>query len=191
MTIKSPFVSTAATHRPQSGTPCLTWTRLSTACSDAGRCWVFSSTVTRWRTRPLYGFDSRYPAHRKRWAAIGDHAESKANPMSITKNTLGKTHVSRSYPWGLHPRNGHRLLCSDGVIRAAEMAETADTYFSIPASVRINGNRVSGYATCERDSKWQHEVWAFRHHTNQGAPLPKWPSWNEPEHDALISKAAV
>ena len=43
--------------------------------------------------------------------------------MSITKNVLGKTHVSRSYPWGLHPRNGHRLLCADGVIRSAEMAE--------------------------------------------------------------------
>ena len=113
------------------------------------------------------------------------------NPMSITKNTLGKTHVSRSYPWGLHPRNGHRLLCSDGVIRAAEMAETADTYFSVPASVRINGKRISGYATCERDSKWKHEVWAFRHHTNQDAPLPKWPSSHEPEHDALISKAVV
>jgi len=109
--------------------------------------------------------------------------------MSITKNTLGKTHVSRSYPWGLHPRNGHRLLCSDGIIRAAEMSETADTYFSVPASIRINGKRISGYATCERDSKWKHEVWAFRHHTNQEAPLPKWPSSHEPEHEILISKA--
>ena len=109
--------------------------------------------------------------------------------MSITKNVLGKTHVSRSYPWGLHPRNGHRLLCSDGVIRAAEMAETADTYFSVPASIRINGKRITGYASCERDSRWENEVWAFRHHTNQNAPLPKWPSSFEPEFDVLISKA--
>ena len=109
--------------------------------------------------------------------------------MSITKNVLGKTHVSRSYPWGLHPRNGHRLLCSDGVIRAAEMAETADTYFSVPASIRINGKRITGYAACERDSKWENEVWVFRHHTNQAAPLPKWPSSFEPEFDVLISKA--
>lgn len=109
--------------------------------------------------------------------------------MSITKNVLGKTHVSRSYPWGLHPRNGHRLLCSDGVIRSAEMAETADTYFSVPASIRINGKRITGYTSCERDSKWEHEVWVFRHHTNQNAPLPAWPSSFEPEFDVLISKA--
>lgn len=109
--------------------------------------------------------------------------------MSITKNILGKTHVSRSYPWGLHPRNGHRLLCSDGVIRSAEMAETADTYFSVPASIRINGKRITGYTSCERDSTWEHEVWVFRHHTNQNAPLPAWPSSFEPEFDVLISKA--
>ena len=109
--------------------------------------------------------------------------------MNLTKNVLGKTHVSRSYPWGLHPRNGHRLLCADGVIRAAEMVETADTYFSIPASIRINGKRISGYASCERDSKWENEVWVFRHHTNQNAPLPAWPSSFEPEFDVLISKA--
>jgi hypothetical protein len=36
-------------------------------------------------TRPLSGFDFRYPAHRKRWAAIGDHAESQkqSNPMTL------------------------------------------------------------------------------------------------------------
>jgi len=108
--------------------------------------------------------------------------------MNITKTIKGKTHVSRSYPWGLHPRNGHRLLCADGVIRAAEMAETADTYFSVPASIRINGKRISGYASCEKDSTWEKEVWAFRHHTNQNAPLPAWPSSFEPEFDSLISK---
>jgi len=109
--------------------------------------------------------------------------------LNVTKNILGKTHVSRSYPWGLHPRTGHRLLCADGVIRAAEMAETADTYFSVPASIRIKGKRISGYTSCERDSKWENEVWVFRHHTNQNAPLPPWPSSFEPEFDSLISKA--
>ena len=87
MTIKSPFVSTAAIHRPQSGTPCLTWTRRFTAYSDAGPYWVFSSTVMRCRTRPLSGFDFRYPAHRKRWAAIGDHAESQTLCKQSTQNT--------------------------------------------------------------------------------------------------------
>jgi hypothetical protein len=109
--------------------------------------------------------------------------------LTTTKNVLGKTHVSRTYPWGVHPRNGHRLLCSDGVIRSAELSSTADTYFSVPAFIRIKGDWITGYATCERDSKWEHEVWVFRHHTNQHAPLPKWPSSFEPEFDALISKA--
>jgi hypothetical protein len=110
--------------------------------------------------------------------------------MSITKTIRGKTYVSRSYPWGLHPRNGHRLLCADGVVRAAELAETADTFFSIPASIRIKGKRVSGYASVEKDSTWKTEVWVFRHHTNQNAPLPAWPSSLDASFDPLIAKAA-
>lgn len=108
----------------------------------------------------------------------------------ITKSSKGKTYVSRSYPWGLHPRNGHRLLCADGIIRSAELGETADTFFSIPASVRINGKRISGYASVEKDSTWKTEVYVFRHHTNQNAPLPSWPSSLEPSFDLLIAKAA-
>jgi hypothetical protein len=110
--------------------------------------------------------------------------------MNTTKTIKGKTHVSRSYPWGLHPRNGHRLLCADGVIRAAELSETADTFFSIPASIRINGKRVSGYASTEKDSTWKTEVWVFRHHTNQNAPLPDWPTSRDASFDHLIAKAA-
>lgn len=109
--------------------------------------------------------------------------------MNITKSTLGKTYIS-SNPYGLYSRTGHRLLCSDGIIRAAELAKSSDTYFSIPAFIRMNGKRISGYATCERDSKWKHEVWAFRHHTNQESILPKWDS-SDIEHDALIAKATL
>jgi len=115
--------------------------------------------------------------------------------MNITKHALGSTHLSRSYPWGLHPRNGHRLLCADGVVRSAELAQTADTFFSIPASVRINGKRVSGYALTEKDSRWTKEVYVVRHHDGQDAFLPAWPveshgKAQEAAKDALIAKAA-
>jgi len=115
--------------------------------------------------------------------------------MNITKHSLGSTHLSRSYPWGLHPRNGHRLLCADGVVRSAELAQTADTFFSIPASVRINGKRVSGYASTEKDSLWTKEVYVFRHHDGQDAFLPAWPVSSHSEaaesaKDALIAKVA-
>ena len=115
--------------------------------------------------------------------------------MNITKHAFGKTHLSRSYPWGLHPRNGHRLLCADGVIRSAELAQTADTFFSIPASVRINGKRVSGYASTEQDSRWEKSVYVFRHHDGQEAFLPAWPVGSQSEaaeaaKDSLIATAA-
>jgi hypothetical protein len=56
------------------------------------------------------------------------------------------TVVSR--PWGFY--RGARLMCSDGVVRAAKrIAETADTFFSVPASVTVHGKTVSGYATVE------------------------------------------
>ena len=41
-----------------------------------------------------------------------------------------KTSLSQTYPWGFFRRIGHRLLCADGVIRAAELAQCADTFFS-------------------------------------------------------------
>jgi hypothetical protein len=100
--------------------------------------------------------------------------------MNTQKRTLGKTHITRSQPWGLHPRNGHRLLCSDGVIRAAELAETADTWFSVPASVRVNGRRVSGYMTVAAKDGMETETtlatYVFRHHDRHADKLPAWPT---------------
>jgi hypothetical protein len=53
--------------------------------------------------------------------------------------------------FGFIRKTGNRLLCADGKVRAAELAKVADTWFSIPASVRINGVRVRGYASVDKD----------------------------------------
>lgn len=53
-----------------------------------------------------------------------------------------------SYPWGIY--HGGAAECSDGKVRTlARIAQTADTFFSIPASVKVNGRTVSGYVTIE------------------------------------------
>ena len=106
-----------------------------------------------------------------------------------TTSTRPKTYTRQTYPWGLYARNGHRALCSDGQIRAVEMSQTADTFFSIPARCRIAGKWVSGYVTtAESDGA---RIYTFRHHTNQTppAPLPKWPDIYTPEHAALLALA--
>lgn len=109
---------------------------------------------------------------------------------------LGKTHVTQTFPWGLFTRTGHRLLCSDGVIRSASMSQTADTFFSVPASIRIRGKTITGYATGEHDydfaTKTDYQVHAFRHHDGQTDKhdLPPWPSKFTPEHLKLVRDAA-
>lgn len=43
-----------------------------------------------------------------------------------------------------------RAICSDGIVRAVRFgAGIADTFFSIPARVTVNGRTVSGYVTVE------------------------------------------
>jgi hypothetical protein len=103
---------------------------------------------------------------------------------------LGKTWVTQRMPWGLYNPSGHRLLCSDGVIRGAKLAETADTFFSVPASVRVKGVTVSGYMTCD-DNDNLVKAYTFRHHTVHADKLPEWPAKFTPEHNALIQKVAV
>lgn len=56
------------------------------------------------------------------------------------------TELRVSRPWGLY--QGGKALCSDGKIRALKrISVTADTFFSVPASVRVNGKTVAGYIT--------------------------------------------
>lgn len=81
------------------------------------------------------------------------------------------TKINYSYPWGLIRRNGNRLLCADGKVRAAELAECPDTFFSIPARLRVRGKWVSGYATTdERDGQRVH---TFRLHAVHYADAPE------------------
>jgi hypothetical protein len=76
------------------------------------------------------------------------------------------------------------------------MAQTADTFFSIPASIRIAGKSISGYVTTESEydfeAKKEFNCYSFRQHTNQKNQhsLPPWPSSIDgPEKLALVKKA--
>lgn len=81
------------------------------------------------------------------------------------------TTINYTYPWGLIRRNGNRLLCADGTVRAAELAQCPDTFFSIPASVRVKGKRITGYATTvEQDGQRVH---TFRPHTVHYTTAPE------------------
>lgn len=100
-----------------------------------------------------------------------------------------KTFLSQSYPWGLFRRTGHRLLCADGNIRAAELAQCADTYFSIPASVRIRGKRVSGYAASnEIDGVRVHTFRPYDKH-KPAFPSLAWPACYSEENTNILKKA--
>jgi hypothetical protein len=101
---------------------------------------------------------------------------------------VSKTFVKQSFPWGLFLRSGHRLVCSDGKVRAAELAQTADTFFSVPAAVRVGGVWVSGYYTGEESSTGA-RVCAFRRHDCHADKLPAWPDRFTPEHDAIVGGA--
>lgn len=108
---------------------------------------------------------------------------------------LGKTFTSTRQPWGVFNRNGHRVLCSDGKIRACEMAPTADTFFSVPASIRIAGKSITGYVTGEdawdAANKVSYKAHSFHQHDGQEAKhlLPKWPANYGPDYLALVKMA--
>lgn len=58
------------------------------------------------------------------------------------------TELRYRMPWSLFC--GGRALCSDGKVRAlARIASTADTFFSVPAAVKVKGKTVSGFVTIE------------------------------------------
>jgi len=100
-----------------------------------------------------------------------------------------KTSLSTTQPWGLFRRCGHRLLCADGVIRSAELAQCADTFFSIPASIRIRGKRVTGYATSDESNGVC--VYTFRAHTCHQVEHPQlaWPASYTEEKANILKKA--
>jgi len=58
------------------------------------------------------------------------------------------TRLDTRQPWGIF--TGGRALCSDGRVRAlARIATTANTFFSVPAAVKVRGKTVSGYVTVD------------------------------------------
>ena len=82
------------------------------------------------------------------------------------------TYVTTSYPWGLYSLPG-RALCSDGVVRAlARISGTADTFFSIPASVKVSGRTVSGYVTFQTRS--DELIFVAHQYGRNGHLLPRW-----------------
>jgi len=104
-----------------------------------------------------------------------------------TSLSVGRDHFGGSY----FLRKGTRLLCSDGVIRcAAYLAQQADTFFSIPAAIRLRGKYVRGYATEEQNESGQ-RAFVFRHLVMHGKDLPAWPDVFTSEHNSLIAKGGV
>lgn len=103
-----------------------------------------------------------------------------------------KTNINYIYPWGLIRRNGNRLLCADGNIRAAELAQTPDTFFSIPAHIRIKGKRIEGYASS--DESQGERVWTFRpmNSEKEAFPFLTWPDrgteGSQKALDAILEK---
>lgn len=69
--------------------------------------------------------------------------------MSVDHREYGHgTWLSIAYPWGVFRAGG--AMCSDGKVRTLKrVADTADTFFSVPAAVAVNGRTVSGYITSE------------------------------------------
>jgi hypothetical protein len=68
--------------------------------------------------------------------------------MIERRNYGAGTSLVQSFPWGLF--HGGRVMCSDGAVRSLKrIAETADTFFSIPAAVTVKGRTVAGYVTFE------------------------------------------
>lgn len=68
--------------------------------------------------------------------------------MIETRNYAEGTELTQSYPWGVYV--GGKALCADGKVRALKrISSTADTYFSVPASVTANGKTVAGYVTVD------------------------------------------
>ena len=61
------------------------------------------------------------------------------------------TWLETTGPWDIPYRA--RVLCADGHYRTAYTAQSADTWFSLPARVKVKGKTVSGYVTT---ADWEH-----------------------------------
>jgi hypothetical protein len=60
------------------------------------------------------------------------------------------TWIEQNFPFGLFVRAS--VLCPDGKVRLTKrISQTADTYFSVPCSIRFKGKTVAGYMKMEED----------------------------------------
>ena len=72
----------------------------------------------------------------------------KIGEYTTTNYYANGTSITHSYPWGLYI-SAH-VLCGDGIVRKTKrIAQTADTFFSVPASVVVKGKTIAGYITVE------------------------------------------
>lgn len=68
------------------------------------------------------------------------------------------TWLETTGPWDIPYRA--RVLCADGRYRIAYTAQSADTWFSLPARVKVKGKTITGYVTT---ADWEHvETWLRR-----------------------------
>lgn len=93
-----------------------------------------------------------------------------------------QTVVRDPSPFSLGPQKIRAVLCSDGVQRTATCSPRgADTFFSIPASVKVKGKTVRGYVTrstlagYDTETEGDPAVWKFIAYTylTNGHLLPK------------------
>jgi hypothetical protein len=58
------------------------------------------------------------------------------------------TYLEVLYPFGQYI--GGKAMCSDGKVRKLiRISETADTFFSVPAAVKVGTKKVSGFITVD------------------------------------------
>lgn len=80
-------------------------------------------------------------------------------PRQVMEGSQGTSVVQR-FPWGIYV--SARLLCPDGKVRAtSRLSATADTFFSVPCAVKVNGKTVAGYMTTGEDDNGN-RYYAFR-----------------------------
>lgn len=76
--------------------------------------------------------------------------------MTTRRDYALGTYLEHSNPYGLYVSG--RAICSDGRVRKLKrISETADTFFSVPAAVTVQGRTVSGFITVETISGYSTE----------------------------------
>lgn len=82
--------------------------------------------------------------------------------MAIKTRKYGEgTYLTQSFPWGVYV--GGRAKCSDGKVRTlSRIAQTADTFFSVPATVKVKGRSVAGYISLSDEEVVTFHAYTYR-----------------------------